>query len=188
MFDQLEELQLDLVSYRAAVDRIIFSTPTVPRDWRQSMLEILVCASRLYLDYLLVMRNLPALEAVSSKGRSADLVRADALRERDLREKLKDKLESSSSWSHFRPENPFSEVIGLRSLQDYMDKFTLHLPEVYEETFRAEAYAKDFLAGRKSSTLARLMVALQHLGRNHIGFVLQALEWASDESSWDEPS
>jgi hypothetical protein len=186
MLDQLEKLQSDLVSYREAVDQIVSSTLTTPRDWQQRLLEVLVCASQLYLDYLLVVRNLSALEAVASKGGGSDRVRADALRERTLREKLKHELESSPSWNHFWPENPFSELTGLRSLQDYTDKFTLHLPEIYEETFRAEACTKDFLTNRHASALAQLVVALQHLGRNHIGFVLQALEWASDEGSWEE--
>lgn len=186
MLDQLKKLQLDLVSYREAVDEIFSLSPATPRAWQQRLFEILVCTSQLYLDYLLVVRNLPALDAVSSKGSSSDLVRADVLRERNLREKLKHELESSPPWNHFRPENSFSEFTGLRSLQDYMDQFTLHLPEIYEETFRAEVCTKDFLANRNAFALAQLVVALQHLARNHIGFVLQALEWALDEGSWEE--
>jgi hypothetical protein len=186
MNNQLEKLQLDLVNYREAVDQIVSSTLTTPTDWQHRLLEVLVCASQLYLDYVLVVRNLPALEAITSKGSGSARVRADMLREKDLRENLRHELESSPSWKHFRPENPFSEITGLRSLQDYTDRFTLHLPEIYEETFQAEVWTKDFLANRSASALAQLVVALQHLGRNHIGFVLQALEWASDEGSWEE--
>jgi hypothetical protein len=186
MLDQLEKLQSDLVSYREAVDQIVSSTLTTPRDWQQRLLEVLVCASQLYLDYLLVVRNLSALEAVASKGGGSDRVRADVLRERNLREKLKHELESSPSWNHFRPENPFSELTGLRSLQDYTDRFTLHLPEIYEETFGVEFCVKSFLANHNSAALAQTFIGLQHLGRNHISFVLQALEWASDEGSWEE--
>jgi hypothetical protein len=141
---------------------------------------------QLYLDYLLVMKNLPAMENVSSKGGSGR-VRVDALREKNLREKLQQELASSSCWNHhFNPENSFSELTGLRSRRDYTDRLTLHLPEIYEESFRVEACAKDFLVSHDGSTLAQLVAGLQHLGRNHISFVLQGLEWVADEDSWEE--
>jgi hypothetical protein len=186
MFDQLEKLQLDLVHYREAVDQVFSPIVTTPNDWQQRLLEISICASQLYLDYLLVTKTFPELDGVSSADGGIEQVPADALREKRLREKLKHKLESSPSWSHFRPENAFSELTGLRTVRDYTERFTLHLPEIYEETFRAEICTKEFLTNQSASALARLVVALQHLGRNHIGFVLQALEWAADEGSWDE--
>ncbi len=186
MFDQLETLQMDLVHYREAVDQIFSPTLTTPSDWQQSLLEISIYSSRLYLDYLLVRKTFPELDGVSSAVDGIGHVPADALREKRLREKLKHKLESSPSWSHFRPENPFSELTGLRTVRDYTDRFTLHLPEIYEETFRAEICTREFLTNQSAAALARLGVALQHLGRNHIGFVLQALEWAADEGSWGE--
>ena len=188
MYNQLEKLRLDLVSYREAVDQIFSSTPTKPTDWQQRFFEILICASQLYLDYLLVVRDLPALETASSKGSSSRRFRVDTLREKNFREKLRQVLESSPCWIHFKPDNPFSEFTGLRNLQDYIARFTLHLPEVYEETFRVEVCTNDFLASRDSSALAQLVVGLQHLGRNHIAFVLQPLEWAADEGSWEESS
>ena len=185
-FDQLEKLQVDLIDYRRAVDNIFSSALTEPADWQQRLSEILICASQLYLDYLLAMKNLPAMEAVSSKGGSG-LVRVNTLQEKALRSKLQQTLESSPCWSQrFKPENPFSESTGLRSRRDYTDRLTLHLPEIYEETFRVEACAKKFLARHDASALVQLVVGLQHLGRNHISFVLQALEWAADEGSWDE--
>ena len=188
MNNQLEKLQLDLVSYREAVDNVFSLAIAKPLDWQQCFREILICASQLYLDYLLVIKNLPAMEAVSSNDVSG-LIRTDTLREKTLREELQQKLESSTCWTHdFKPENSFSEWTGLRSRRDYTDKLTLHLPEIYEESFRVEACTKDFLASHDGSALAQLVVGLQHLGRNHIGFVLQALEWAADEGSWVESS
>jgi hypothetical protein len=186
MYEQLERLQLDLAAYRGAVDQVVSSALTAPSDFQQCFLEISICASQLYLDYLLVTKTFQELDAVSSAVGDMNHVRADALREKRLREKLKHKLESSPSWNHFRAENPFSEITGLRSVQDYTERFTLHLPEIYEETFRAEIYIKEFLANHSASALSQMFVALQHLGRNHISFVLQALEWAADDGSWEE--
>lgn len=186
MNNQLEKLQLDSVRYREAVDNLFSRALAKPTDWQHCLKEILICASQLYLDSLLVMKNLPAMEAVASKGKSGR-IGADILREKNLREKLQQKLESSPCWSHhFKPENSFSESTGLRSRRDYTDRFTLHLPEIYEESFRVEAYAKDFLSSHDDTALAGLVVGMQHLGRNHISFVLQALEWAADEDSWDD--
>jgi len=188
MNNQLEKLQLDLVSYREAVDKIFSPALTKPTDGQQCFREILICASQLYLDYLLVMKNLPAMEAVSSKGVSGRVRGVDTFRQNTLRERLKKRLESSACWSRdFQAENAFSELTGLRSRRDYIDRFRLHLPEIYEESFRVEACTKDFLASHDGSALAQLVVGLQHLGRNHISFVLQALEWAADEDSWEEP-
>lgn len=186
MNNQLDKLQTDLIGYRQAVDQIFSPALTTPKSWQECISEILISASQLYLDYLLVMKNLPAMEAVSSKG-DGGRVRVDTLREKALRERLQQKLESSTCWDrHFKPENSFSELTGLRSRRDYTDRLTLHLPEIYEESFRVEACAKDFLASHDGSTLAQLVVGLQHLGRNHISFVLQALEWVADEDSWEE--
>jgi hypothetical protein len=186
MNNQLEKLQLDLVRYREAVDHVFTATLVEPRDCQKWLLEILVCASQLYVDYLLVVKHMPELETVASKRGALDVVQSNSLRERSIRERLRQELETSPCWGTFRPENPFSELTGLRSLQDYMDKFTLHLPEIYEETFRVEVCVKSFLANHNSAALAQTLVGLQHLGRNHISFVLQALEWAADEGSWEE--
>jgi hypothetical protein len=185
MFDQLDKLQVDLVGYRKAVDQIFSPALTTPKDWRECFLGILICTSQLYVDYLLVMKNLPVMGGMSKSG-SSDQLRADMARERDLRKRLKDELESSPCWSHFLPENPFAGLTGLHTRQDYVDRFTLHLPEIYEETFRVEAYTKNFMGNHSAAALARISVALQHLGRNHIIFVLQPLEFASDEDSWNE--
>jgi hypothetical protein len=58
-------------------------------------LEILICASQIYLDHLLFVKNIPALNRqVSKRERNEPLRRHDLRRERDLRAKLKRKLES----------------------------------------------------------------------------------------------
>jgi len=186
MYNELEKLQMDLVRYREAVDHVFTSTLATPRDWQKWLLKISISASQLYVDYLLVVEHMPELEAVASKRGAVDLVQSNNLREQSVRERLRQKLETSPCWTMFRPENPFSELTGLRSLQDYTDKLTLHLPEIYEETFGVEVCVKSFLANHNSSALAQTFIGLQHLGRNHIAFVLQALEWAADEGSWEE--
>ncbi len=185
---ELEKLSSDLVSYRKIVDRIFSADSLDLRQWQRYFFDVLISVSQLYLDYLLVMKEVPALEAVSSKRPRFDIVSTDIHRERILRKRLREQLESSPHWVHFRPQNPFSEDTGLRTLQDYIDKFALHLPEIYEETFRVELCTKKFITTHSDSALAQLIVGLEHLGRNHISFVQQALAWAADEISWDESS
>lgn len=185
MNNQLDNLQDDLMGYRQALDQLFSSKLTTPKGWQECFSEILICVVRLYLDYLLVMKNVPGMEVVSSKDNSA-LIQCDLLREKALREKLQQMLESSTCWvHHFEPDNPFSELTGLRSRRDYTDRLTLHLPEIYEESFRVEACTKVFKASHDGSALAQLVVGLQHLGRNHVSFVLQALESVADEDSWN---
>ena len=188
MYDHIERLLLDLVAYRRAVDHVISSAATPPGHWQQCFVEISICTSQLYLDYLLVTKASPHHDSLSVSVDEVGLVSIDVFREKHLREELKNKIESSSSWKHFKADNALSTLAGLRNIQDYVDRFTLHLPEIYEETFRAEIYANTLLRTQSVYALSRLLVALQHLGRNHIGFVLQALEWASDEGSWEEVS
>ena len=186
MHSKLEKLQLDLVSYREAVDQILSLGLITPRHWQQCFLDILICTSQLYLDYLLVTKSLPDLEAAASESEDSDLVSTDVTREMRLRAELKHKLTSSSPWLGFTPENPFSNLTGLSKLQDYVNSLTLHLPEIYEETIRVEACVKSFLASHDSSALAQLSIGLQHLGRNHASFVIQTLEWIANEDSWEE--
>ncbi len=156
MSNQLERLQSDSVSYREAVDKIFSEAPLDLRAWQSYFFEVLICASQLYLDYLLVTRELPALEAVS-KASTYDRVETDIRRESTLRKKLREKLESSLHWEHFSPENPFSEDTGLRTLQNYIDSFAHHLPEIYEESFRVEYCAKSFLNNQNGSALAQMI-------------------------------
>jgi hypothetical protein len=72
-------------------------------------------------------------------------------------------------------------------LEDYLNVFLLHLPEIYEETLRIEALVKAFRKNLDKAVLTRLEVSLEHMARNHISFVRFALEWAADESSWEAP-
>ena len=77
-----------------------------------------------------------------------------------------------------------AELFGLRSLKDYIQNFELHLPEVYEETFRIEQLAQLYIVVPCSTILTFLFVAVQHVGQNHIPFLQPALDWASDEDFW----
>jgi|SRR5579872_6078009 len=177
----LETLSADLRAYRKAMDRVFSKPPSKPRDCRKYFFELLVSVSRLYLDYLLLVTELSKVHA--RKGTTSNLIRTDVAREGLLRRRFKKRLKSLRCWTHFRPENSFSEVTALRTLTDYMDSFALHLPEIYEETLQAEQYAQRILTDSGDSG-AYLTVSLEHLGRNHISFVLQALQWVSDEISW----
>lgn len=183
--DQLRKLVSNLASYREAVDRLL--SPDVPdgRKWREQLFDILISVAQLYLDYLLLIRELPAIEA-ASKASVQEVLRANTGREARLRKRLKDRLESVPHWNHFDPQNAFSELTGLRTRQDYINRFVLHLPEIYEESLRVEDRTKAFLTDLGHSSLMELAVGMEHIGRNHISFVLQALEWAVDDGSWDE--
>ena len=186
MEDQLGKLVSDLASYREAVDHLLFLKVSEVRKWREQLLDILVNVSQLYLDYLLLKKERPVLEAACSEGSVHEILRADLHREASLRKLLKERLKSSPHWNRFDPKNEFSELTGLRTLQDYLDKLVLHLPEIYEESFRAEKLTRALLTDRKQSILAQLVVSMEHIERNHVTFVQQPLEWAVNEQNWDE--
>ncbi len=102
-----------------------------------------------------------------------------------MRQQFKERLRLLSCWSSFTAENAFSQFTNLRKLDDYLNSFALHLPEVYEQTFSAERYAVTFIENQSASALIYLIIDLQHMCRNHISFVHFALEWAAEESSWE---
>lgn len=185
MLTQLEKLQQSLAGFRKVVDQCFSSSLVTPSDWQALMLEILIGTSTLYLDYLLTVKALPELESIATRRAHFDLVPADLARERKLRTELREKFSSTESWPGFVPQNAFSELTGLHTLQDYSNRLSLHLSEAYEESFRIETCAEEFLRSHTSSALAQLSVGLRHLGQNHISFVLQALEFAADPGSWD---
>lgn len=184
MLNRLETLQVDVVQYRQAVDKI-FSLSLMTSDrWQACFKEILLCTARLYLDYLLITNDMPELEGLCGKATANRSVSTDWRREKKLREELTLRL-GSSEWPGFVPENAFSDLTGFGTVQDYANSFTLHLPEIYEETFRIEACLRSFLSHRDSASLSQLSVGLQHLGRHHVSFVLQPLEWVAEDGSWE---
>jgi len=186
MNNQLVKLEADLIGYRRAVDQIFSPALITSKSWQECLSEILIQTAQLYLDYLVVTKGLSELEPFASGSDDSGSVATDPAREMRRRTELKRRLDSSTSWPGFRPHNSFSNLTGFRTRQDYIESFTLHLPEIYEETFRVEAYIESFLTDRNSAALVRLSIGLRHLGQNHASFVLQPLEWAADEDSWDE--
>ncbi len=181
---QLDKLVFDLNTYRVTMERIFSRKLSRPRECRRYFLQVLVSASQLYLDHVVVMNDMPKLEEVSLRAPEIKPLTTNLDRQGLLRQRFRDRLDSLPCWSLFLPEKAFSECTKLRTLEDYINIFAHHLPEVHEETFRVEEYAKRFRDNYDSSALAGLTVGLQHLGRNHISFVHFALEWAADESSW----
>ncbi len=181
---QFEKLALDLATYRATMERIFSWKLSRPRDCRKYFLELLLSASQLYLDYLWVLNTMPKLEKVARAIPGTELLESDIRREALLRQRFRERLESLPCWACFEPENAFAEYTGLWTLEDYINSFALHLPEIHEETFRVEKAAKIFGENQDNSALPDLTVGLQHPGRNHISFVHFALEWAADEGSW----
>lgn len=183
---QLDSLKVALVTYREALERMLTPSLTTPEHWQQCYLGVLIATARLYLEYLLFTQFLPHMEAIASDKAPMHPLCSDTAREAKLRSDLALTLNSSTSWNYFQSENAFSRLTGLQDKKDYIDRFTLHLPEIHEETFRVQTCIEKFSTNPASAALSQLAVGLQHLGRNHILFVLPALEWAADVDSWND--
>lgn len=178
--------------YRAAVDRI-FSTPSpAPRVWRRIFHKILSASIRLYLAYLTLEAGKSKLFRASRKCGLVALVARDSdasfRRETNLRARMRDRLESAFPWGCFLTENAFSRNTGLWERRDFIERFSLHLPEIYEETIMTEGHTRAFLSSGSQQALSDLMVGMEHLAINHVSFVLQALQWVAGESDWMEPA
>jgi len=181
----LERLGSDLTAYRLAMDRIFSKSLSRPSDCREYFFDLLVCVTRIYLDYLLLGKELSKIPArrIPVTNLQPKAIKLDSNRAKSLQDRFKERLRSQNCWQHFRPDIPFAELTGLHTASDFMKCFTVDLPEIYEETLRAKQYVKRLLekSGESGTSLA---VSLEHLCRNHVSTVMQALQWASDESTW----
>ena len=117
MSNQLEQLPLDISNYRESVNMIFTTSPT-PSELRSRFYDVLICTSRLYLDYLLISRQLENTEMAPSEYVS---IPANLQRERIHREQLRAQLESWPNWKYFHPQKGFPEQTDLQTLADYIN-------------------------------------------------------------------
>ncbi len=61
MQNQLASLCADLVAYRATVNRVYSRALSRPRDCRRYLFDVMICATRLYLDSLVLQKRLSSL-------------------------------------------------------------------------------------------------------------------------------
>jgi hypothetical protein len=180
----LQKMLGDFAGYREAVGHVLAERSQSVERWRILLEALQLSTATLYLDYLQVTRPLADLNLPSRKRfRKKPINSADD--QHALRARFREHLESTVPWQNFRSGNPFSSITNLRSKEDYLQVLALHVPEIYQETLVLEPAVSRFLQEETANDQAMLIVGLQHLGRNHISFLLPALEWITDESSWD---
>lgn len=175
----LERVIVHSVDYRTRFADVSasFSQGLSPQ---QSLFELLIATSELYLDCLLVLRVLPSLHGHAVDGAEVTKDAGDASREMHLRQHLRGTLDGSRSWSYLDLKHPLAED-NLATQEDYINNYALHLPEIHEETYQVEQYARDFIQTRNNLALVDLEIGLRHLAFNHAIFVLPALQWPSTE-------
>jgi hypothetical protein len=184
---RLDRLRADARTYRAALLRVFSRKLSQPKACRQYFFDLLVSVSELYLDYLRIKGDMPALWDFSRcVDRKPQAMKGGARAEAALRERFRARLTQLPCWSRFEPKTPFAAETGLNTIKDYLDKFALHLPEIHEEALRLERSVEAFRDTLDGQVLSDIEVGLEHIGRNHISFVHFALEWAADELSWKD--
>jgi len=111
-------------------------------------------------------------------------IAVDRVAERNIRSRLGTVIEATAFWQDFASENPLGELAGFRGTSDYINAMKLHIPEIYAETLRVDKYIAAIEEVPPDVSLAELQSSLEHLLRNHMIFLLPALEFAAAESSW----
>jgi hypothetical protein len=183
----LQRTCTDTLMFRQALSSLLSEQPSEPVVFRDYMYEIWAAASRLYLDQVEICKcDLDDLTARldSSEITVAKETENPADAESRVRARLRAHLEQLTIWERYQMHNAIPASRGLRGKKDYIDSLALHLPEIYGETIRLEDWLHRLALGPTEAVLTRAIVSAEHLGRNHISYVLPALEWLADSDAW----
>jgi hypothetical protein len=168
----------DLLHYRRTLSRLFEMKSFGPRICSRYFERLLLSSSRIYLDFLIVrpfaseVNDSQVEREFSSKKRIAI--------ETSVRDKFERRI-PRLPWSKFDVEDEFVETTRLRNADDYRHQLSLHLPEIFVETFRTQALCRQ--AGKTGRFSVPLIVSLEHAAY-HSSHVRFALERLSVEDRW----
>ena len=97
MNDQLETLISNLSSYRNTLDRAFTPGINTPEEARSYFLNVLISVSRLYLDYVLLVKASPTFKTTRSNKCNSNTGKQELGREMRQREKFRMQLEAWTS-------------------------------------------------------------------------------------------
>jgi hypothetical protein len=182
------ELYGDLHSCKTRVERALSRKFSRPRDCCNYCFDVLVSTSRLYLDSLIVGRELR--DSATSGNEPIDPLAQPRLRrnsdaELTFRKEFSRKVESLACWKAFQPINTFVDENQLRTQADYLFNLTLHLPEIHGEVVDLVGIVRGRLKTGQLSDAERwrLITGLEHAA-HHASYCRHALEVLSNELSW----
>ena len=181
LFDGLSE---HLRQYRASADVLFERKIRTAGETQHYLFALLLSATRVYLDFLLVLEALPSLYSSSDRKTKTKPVRSDASREMAYRERYTTSL-SELPLHKFKPSG-LAELTFKWVHEDYFSALCLHVPEIYEETLRLEAYLVRFQADVSEKDLTHFEIAFRHLSENHCTFLLPVLQDLVMEGNWWE--
>jgi|GEM_PF-3007310 len=179
----------NLSTYRRSLENLITCEASDVDAFREAIYAVWNSVARLYLDCVEITRwNTEGLstqeacggEIIASAGNGRSIVEE----ERVMRIKLRSYLESSPIMKQFDANSSLAAMRGLRSHVDYVQSLVLHLPEIYSESIRLQTYLNNLSIQPSMDDLCAVDTCVNHMGKNHISFVLPALEWLYEESSW----
>lgn len=183
----LQRTCTDTLMFRQAVNSVLSDQPREPVVFRDCMYEIWAAASRLYLDQVEICKcDIDDLNARldTSEITAAKEAENPADAEGRIRTRLRAHLEHLTIWERYQMHNAIPASRGLKEKKDYIDSLALHLPEIYGETIRLEDWLHRLIIDPSEATLTRAVISAEHLGKNHISYVLPALEWLADADAW----
>lgn len=187
-WNSIQRLPMDTLRFRESINSLLSDIWTEPLMFCDHLYEVWLAVSRLYLDQVEIHKctidDLEAGMGVSGLLATANRVDELAATESQVRVRLRTYLEQLTIWDCYDAKNAIPISRGLKSKEDYIGVLALHLPEVYAETIRLEHCAHKLLADPSKEALSQAIVSAEHLGKNHISYVLPALEWLTDCDAW----
>ncbi len=178
------DLSDHLRGYRASADVVFGRKITSEDEARQYFFTLLLSATRVYLDFLLVLKALPALYASPDRKNKTEFVRSDVSREMAYRKRYTASL-SELPLNKFKPSG-LAELTFKWVHEDYFNALCFHVPEVYEETFSLQESVTRLQIGLRASDLVDFEIGFRHLAENHCTFLLPVLQDLVIEGNWWE--
>ncbi len=174
----------DLQQYRRVADKAFSRRLATPKSCRRYFFDLLIAATTVYQDFLLTMAVLPGLYRQSDRKAESQQFTSSNSREAAYRQRYTTALHTIP-FVDFTPSGLAKLSFGWER-EDYTQALGLHVPEIYEETFRLELRLGRLAAGLTRRDLTHLEVEFCHLAENHCTFLLPVLQDLAVARNWKD--
>jgi hypothetical protein len=178
-----------LAQYRRTVDALFDLSEPSANELRTCFSRIWWAATELYAELARWVLAVDSNQSLDVNLEELELNESSAQlcvrQEIDQRNRLRALLQSFNAWNYMC-KHSMAELASFNSSEDYINSLTLHLPEIYYETLQIEEEIAELIRDGESFPDVVIDISIKHALQNHLSFVLPALLWLSELTSWSE--